>query len=119
MNLQDHIEYIRNRCIDAIAHGDEMNSAIFEDGHGLIMTFNEAIEIVNHIDRLKAQREQLEKEKAELLSVLSDLLDEQNGPPIWSRANEWQAVCDKARMLIENAEKKEIMKFNTDKLSSI
>jgi hypothetical protein len=53
------------------------------------------------------------------LSVLSDLLDEQNGPPIWSRANEWQAVCDKARMLIENAEKKEIMKFNTDKLSSI
>jgi len=66
MNLQDHIEYIRNRCIDAIAHGDEMNSAIFEDGHGLIMTFNEAIEIANEIDRLKA-------EKAELLASLKSL----------------------------------------------
>ena len=50
---------------------------------------------------------QLEKEKAELLSVLSDLLDEQNGPPIWSRANEWQAICDRARTAIKNAEKKE------------
>ena len=105
MNLQDHIKYIRNRCIDAISNNDKMSVTSFESGEGLIMTFNEAIEIVNEIDRLKAEKEQLEKEKAELLSVLSDLLDEQNGPPIWSRANEWQAVCDKARMLIENAEK--------------
>ena len=61
--------------------------------------------IVTDIDALMAHIKGLESEKAELLSVLSDLLDEQNGPPIWSRANEWQAVCDKARMLIENAEK--------------
>lgn len=61
--------------------------------------------IVTDIDALMAHIKGLEAEKAELLSVLSDLLDEQNGPPIWSRANEWQAVCDKARMLIENAEK--------------
>ena len=61
--------------------------------------------IVTDIDALIAHIKGLEAEKAELLSVLSDLLDEQNGPPIWSRANEWQAVCDKARMLIENAEK--------------
>ena len=61
--------------------------------------------IVIDIDALIAHIKGLEAEKAELLSVLSDLLDEQNGPPIWSRANEWQAVCDKARMLIENAEK--------------
>ena len=61
--------------------------------------------IVTDIDALIAHIKGLESEKAELLSVLSDLLDEQNGPPIWSRANEWQAVCDKARMLIENAEK--------------
>jgi hypothetical protein len=61
--------------------------------------------IVTDIDALIAHIKGLEAEKAELLSVLSDLLDEQNGPPIWSRANEWQAVCDKARMLIENEEK--------------
>ncbi len=61
--------------------------------------------IVTDMDALMAHIKGLESEKAELLSVLSDLLDEQNGPPIWSRANEWQAVCDKARMLIENAEK--------------
>lgn len=61
--------------------------------------------IVTDMDALIAHIKGLEAEKAELLSVLSDLLDEQNGPPIWSRANEWQAVCDKARMLIENAEK--------------
>ena len=61
--------------------------------------------IVTDMDALIAHIKGLESEKAELLSVLSDLLDEQNGPPIWSRANEWQAVCDKARMLIENAEK--------------
>ena len=61
--------------------------------------------IVTDIDALIAHIKGLEAEKAELLSVLSDLLDEQNGPPIWSRANEWQAVCDKARMLIEKAEK--------------
>ena len=61
--------------------------------------------IVTDMDALIAHIKGLEADKAELLSVLSDLLDEQNGPPIWSRANEWQAVCDKARMLIENAEK--------------
>ena len=61
--------------------------------------------IVTDIDALIAHIKGLEAEKAELLSVLSDLLDEQNGPPIWSRANEWQAVSDKARMSIENAEK--------------
>ena len=53
---------------------------------------------------------QLEKEKAELLDALSDLLDEQNGPPIWSRANEWQAICDRASTAIKNAEKKGTMK---------
>ena len=66
MNLQDHIEYIRNRCIDAIGNNDKMSVASFESGEGLIMTFNEAIEIANEIDRLKA-------EKAELLASLKSL----------------------------------------------
>mgnify|MGYP003509868378 CR=1 FL=1 len=105
MNLQDHIEYIRNRCIDAIAHGDEMNSAIFEDGHGLIMTFNEAIEIANEIDRLKAERGQLEKEKAELLDALSELYDNQNDAPIERHRERWEAAMAKAKTAIENAEK--------------
>ena len=61
--------------------------------------------IVTDMDALIAHIKGLEAEKAELLSVLSDLLDEQNGPPIWSRANEWQAVCNMARAAIENAEK--------------
>ena len=105
MNLQDHIEYIRNRCIDAIAHGDEMNSAIFEDGHGLIMTFNEAIEIVNEIDRLKAERGQLEKEKAELLDALSELYDNQNDAPLERHRARWAAAMEKARLAVEKAEK--------------
>ena len=105
MNLQDHIEYIRNRCIDAIAHGDEMNSAICEDGHGLIMTFNEAIEIVNEIDRLKAERGQLEKEKAELLDALSELYDNQNDAPLERHRARWAAAMEKARLAIEKAEK--------------
>ena len=103
MNLQDHIEYIRNRCIDAIAHGDEMNSAIFEDGHGLIMTFNEAIEIANEIDRLKA-------EKAELLDALKDAKSEIEwaagctfDSPI---ASKLKAAANKMVIAIENAEKK-------------
>ena len=101
MNLQDHIEYIRNRCIDAIAHGDEMNSAIFEDGHGLIMTFNEAIEIANEIDRLKA-------EKAELLDALKDAKSEIE----WAAgctfpiASKLKAAASKMVKAIENAEKK-------------
>lgn len=66
MNLQDHIEYIRNRCIDAIAHGDKMDVADWRTGEGIYMSFNEAIEIVNEIDRLKA-------EKAELLASLKSL----------------------------------------------
>ena len=66
MNLQDHIEYIRNRCIDAIAHGDKMSVADWRTGEGLSMSFNEAIEIANEIDRLKA-------EKAELLASLKSL----------------------------------------------
>lgn len=66
MNLQDHIEYIRNRCIDAIGNNDKMSVASFENGEGLLMTFNEAIEIANEIDRLKA-------EKAELLASLKSL----------------------------------------------
>ncbi len=66
MNLQDHIEYIRNRCIDAIAHGDKMDVADWRTGEGIYMSFNEAIEIANEIDRLKA-------EKAELLASLKSL----------------------------------------------
>ncbi len=73
--------------------------------NGNAKQLNQQQVIVTDIDALIAHIKGLEAEKAELLSVLSDLLDEQNGPPIWSRANEWQAVCDKARMLIENAEK--------------
>ena len=73
--------------------------------NGNAKQLNQKQVIVTDIDALIAHIKGLEAEKAELLSVLSDLLDEQNGPPIWSRANEWQAVCDKARMLIENAEK--------------
>lgn len=63
MNLPEHIKYIRERCIDAIANNDEMSVASFEKGEGLLMTFSEAIEIVNEIDRLKA-------ENAELLTAL-------------------------------------------------
>jgi hypothetical protein len=74
MNLQDHIEYIRNRCLDAIGNNDKMSVASFESGEGLIMTFNEAIEIVNEIERLKAEQKQLEKEKAELLEALKSAL---------------------------------------------
>ena len=97
MNLQDHIEYIRNRCIDAIARGDEMNSAIFEDGHGLIMTFNEAIEIVNEIDRLKA-------EKAELLEALKKI----RGVEVWIQDREMKELFQKiVYSAIKNAEKKQ------------
>ena len=67
--------------------------------NGNAKQLNQQQVIVTDIDALIAHIKGLEAEKAELLSVLSDLLDEQNGPPIWSRANEWQAVCDKARML--------------------
>lgn len=66
MNLQDHIEYIRNRCLDAIANGDKMDVADWRTGEGIYMTFNEAIEIVNEIDRLKAGN-------AELLASLKSL----------------------------------------------
>ena len=99
MNLQEHIEYIRNRCIDAIAHGDEMNSAIFEDGHGLIMTFNEAIEIVNEIDRLKAGN-------AELLEALIELYDNQNDAPLERHRARWEAAMAKASAAILKAETK-------------
>jgi len=67
MNLPEHIKYIRERCIDAIANNDEMSVADWRTGEGLIMTFNEAIEIVNEIDRLKA-------ENAELLAALKLIL---------------------------------------------
>jgi hypothetical protein len=67
MKLQDHIEYIRNRCLDAIGNNDKMSVASFESGEGLIMTFNEAIEIVNEIERLKA-------EQAELLEALKNIV---------------------------------------------
>ncbi len=73
--------------------------------NGNAKQLNQQQVIVTDIDALIAHIKGLEAEKAELLSVLSDLLDEQNGPPIWSRANEWQAVCNRARAAIENAEK--------------
>lgn len=98
MKLQDHIEYIRNRCIDAIANNDKMSVASFESGEGLIMTFNEAIEIVNHIDELK-------KEKAELLDALIELYDNQNDAPIERHRERWEAAMAKAKTAIENAEK--------------
>jgi len=98
MNLQENIKYIREACVFAIAEGRKMDSYDFENNEGVFMTFNKAIEIVNEIDRLKA-------EKAELLAALQYLLDEQNDAPIWSRANEWQSACDNARELIEKAEK--------------
>ena len=49
MNLQENIEYIRERCIDAIAKGSDMNSDNWRNGEGVFMSFNEAIEIVNEI----------------------------------------------------------------------
>ena len=105
MNLQDHIEYIRNRCLDAIANGDKMDVADWRTGEGIYMTFNEAIEIVNEIDRLKAERGQLEKEKAELLDALSELYDNQNDAPIERHRERWEAAMAKAKTAIENAEK--------------
>ena len=69
MKLQDHIEHIRNRCIDAIAHGDKIDVADWRTGEGIYMTFNEAIEIANEIDRLKAG-------KAEILDALKDAKSE-------------------------------------------
>ena len=105
MNLQDHIKYIRNRCIDAISNNDKMSVTSFESGEGLIMTFNEAIEIVNEIDRLKAERGQLEKEKAELLDALSELYDNQNDAPLERHRARWAAAMEKARLAIEKAEK--------------
>ena len=110
MNLQDHIEYIRNRCIDAIAHGDKMDVADWRTGEGLSMSFNEAIEIVNEIDGLKAERGQLEKEKAELLDALKDAKSEIEwaagctfDSPI---ASKLKAAANKMVISIENAEKK-------------
>lgn len=50
--------------------------------------------------------EKLEKEKAELLEALNDLLDEQNDAPLETRRNEWESAMAKAREAIENAEKK-------------
>lgn len=105
MNLQDHIEYIRNRCLDAIANGEEMDVADWRTGEGIYMTFNEAIEIVNEIDRLKAERGQLEKEKAELLDALSELYDNQNDAPLERHRARWAAAMEKARLAIEKAEK--------------
>lgn len=75
MNLPEHIKYIRERCIDAIAAGDEMSVASFETGEGLVMTFNEAIEIVNEIDRLKAERDKL-------LNALKNILPYSTENPI-------------------------------------
>ena len=102
MNLQDHIEYIRNRCIDAIGNNDKMSVASFESGEGLIMTFNEAIEIANEIDRLKA-------EKAELLDALKDAKSEIEwaagctfDSPI---ASKLKAAANKMVIAIEKAEK--------------
>ena len=105
MNLRDHIEYIRNRCIDAISNNDKMSVTSFETGEGIYMTFNEAIEIVNEIDRLKAERGQLEKEKAELLDALSELYDNQNDAPLERHRARWEAAMAKAKTAIENAEK--------------
>jgi hypothetical protein len=94
MKLQDHIEYIRNRCIDAIANNDKMSVASFESGEGLIMTFNEAIEIVNHIDELK-------KEKAELLEALKNIM-----PFVYPLAYPGrEAAANAAKAAIENVEK--------------
>ena len=98
MNLQDHIEYIRNRCIDAIGNNDKMSVASFESGEGLIMTFNEAIEIVNEIYRLEAQ-------KAQLLEALIELYDNQNDALLERHRARWEAAMAKARAAIENAEK--------------
>ena len=106
MKPQDHIEYIRNRCIDAIANGEEMDVADWRTGEGIYMSFNEAIEIVNEIDRLKAERGQLEKEKAELLDALSELYDNQNDAPLERHRERWEAAKTKAKTAIENAEKK-------------
>ena len=69
------------------------------------MTFNEAIEIVNEIDRLKAERGQLEKEKAELLDALSELYDNQNDAPLERHRARWAAAMEKARLAIKKAEK--------------
>ncbi len=98
MNLQENIEYIRERCIDAIAKGSDMNSDNWRNGEGVFMSFNEAIEIVNEIGRLRG-------EKATLLAALNDLLDEQNDAPLETRRKEWEAATVKARTAIENAEK--------------
>ena len=106
MNLQDHIEYIRNRCIDAIAHGDKMSVADWRTGEGLSMSFNEAIEIVNEIDGLKAERAQLEKEKAELLEALIELYDNQNDAPLERHRARWEAAMAKASAAILKAETK-------------
>jgi len=102
MNLQDHIEYIRNRCIDAIANGDKMDVCDWRTGEGLIMTFNEAIEIVNEIE--------LKAEKAEILDALKDAKSEIEwaagctfDSPI---ASKLKAAASKMVKAIENAEKK-------------
>ena len=99
MNLQDHIEYIRNRCIDAIGNNDKMSVASFESGEGLIMTFNEAIEIVNEIYRLEAQ-------KAQLLEALIELYDNQNDAPLERHRARWEAAMAKASAAILKAETK-------------
>lgn len=102
MNLQDHIEYIRNRCLDAIANGDKMDVADWRTGEGIYMTFNEAIEIVNEIE--------LKAEKAEILDALKDAKSEIEwaagctfDSPI---ASKLKAAASKMVKAIENAEKK-------------
>jgi hypothetical protein len=68
MNLPEHIKYIRERCIDAIANNKKMSVADWRTGEGLSMSFNEAIEIVNEIDRLKA-------ENAEFFAALKTIVE--------------------------------------------
>jgi len=100
MNLQDHIEYIRNRCLDAIANGDKMDVADWRTGEGIYMTFNEAIEIVNEIDRLKAGNAELLEALKKCSEQLEYIFKRPNCPVGTAPA------IVRARKAIENAEKK-------------
>ena len=97
MELIEHIKYIRGRVIDAISEGDDMNAANFGYEEGLLMTFNEAKEIVRELDRLNA-------EKADLLAALKGLDDFIAKQYPWALSQPFKGLVESARAAIAKAE---------------
>ncbi len=62
-------------------------------------------ELEEQLEALQEEKNRLQREKDDLLLILRDLHDEQNGPPLIKYEKEWQATMNRAKKLLRELEK--------------